>query len=51
MEETVTNLDDSVCKADVDVVILRPLIPGGSVGITLAGGSDYETKEITVIQH
>ncbi|KAF5274612.1 hypothetical protein FQA39_LY07224 [Lamprigera yunnana] len=29
-------------------ITLRPEIPGGSVGVTLAGGSDYETKEITV---
>lgn len=29
-------------------VVLKPEFPGGSVGITLAGGTDYETKEITV---
>lgn len=31
-----------------ETIILRPEFPGGSVGITLAGGADYETKEITV---
>ncbi|XP_031336569.1 uncharacterized protein LOC116165937 isoform X2 [Photinus pyralis] len=31
-----------------ETIILRPEIPGGSVGVTLAGGADYETKEITV---
>lgn len=29
-------------------VTLCPEFPGGSIGITLAGGTDYETKEITV---
>lgn len=32
-------------------VILKPAFPGGSVGITLAGGTDYETKEITVSRY
>lgn len=29
-------------------VVLKPEIPGSNIGITLAGGIDYETKEITV---
>lgn len=29
-------------------VVLSPEFLGGSIGITLAGGNDYETKEITV---
>ncbi|EFA11250.1 hypothetical protein TcasGA2_TC010783 [Tribolium castaneum] len=29
-------------------VVLCPEFVGGSIGITLAGGTDYETKEITV---
>lgn len=33
---------------DVLVVILHRDSVGGSVGITLAGGADYEAKEITV---
>ncbi|XP_066996671.1 uncharacterized protein bbg isoform X2 [Anabrus simplex] len=33
---------------EVLVVILHRETMGGSVGITLAGGADYETKEITV---
>lgn len=48
MKEAISNLDESVGKEDVEIVILRPAIAGGSVGITLAGGSDYESKEITV---
>lgn len=43
-------------KRDVDTstdtnrrtIILYPEFVGGSIGITLAGGTDYETKEITV---
>jgi predicted CxxxxCH...CXXCH cytochrome family protein len=45
-----------VLKRDVDTstdtnrrtIILYPEFVGGSIGITLAGGTDYETKEITV---
>jgi C-terminal processing protease CtpA/Prc len=33
---------------EVSVVILHREFAGGSLGITLAGGADYETKEITV---
>ncbi|CAL8121954.1 unnamed protein product [Orchesella dallaii] len=33
---------------EVAVVILHREFVGGSLGITLAGGADYETKEITV---
>jgi len=33
---------------EVSVVILHREFIGGSLGITLAGGADYETKEITV---
>lgn len=33
---------------EVSVVILHREFVGGSLGITLAGGADYETKEITV---
>lgn len=33
---------------DVHVILLHRDSVGGSIGITLAGGSDYESKEITV---
>ncbi|XP_054277629.1 PDZ domain-containing protein 2 [Macrosteles quadrilineatus] len=36
------------CSHEVVVVILHRDTAGGSVGITLAGGADYEAKEITV---
>ena len=38
----------SAVSHDVLVVILHRDTAGGSVGITLAGGADYESKEITV---
>lgn len=38
----------SAVSHDVLVVILHRDSAGGSVGITLAGGADYESKEITV---
>lgn len=40
-----------VNPADVISVQLQREISGGSIGITLTGGTDYETKEITVITH
>lgn len=36
------------CSHEVVVVILHRDTAGGSIGITLAGGADYESKEITV---
>lgn len=33
---------------EITVVVLQREIPGGSIGITLAGGADYDSKEITV---
>ncbi|XP_018901772.2 uncharacterized protein bbg [Bemisia tabaci] len=33
---------------EVAVIVLHRDVPGASIGITLAGGADYETKEITV---
>lgn len=42
------DLDEPIPSENVKVVILKPEILGGSVGITLAGGTDYETKEISV---
>ena len=33
------------------IVLHREYTQGGSIGVTLAGGADYESKEITVIHH
>ncbi|KAJ1526088.1 hypothetical protein ONE63_009253 [Megalurothrips usitatus] len=48
--EEATNSGSSLAGAshEVLVVILHRETSGASVGITLAGGADYETKEITV---
>ncbi|KAF2883587.1 hypothetical protein ILUMI_22582 [Ignelater luminosus] len=46
-EETISSSKELTNK-DIEIIVLRPEIPGGSVGITLAGGADYENKEITV---
>lgn len=44
--------DESVgSPGQLKTVVLKAEFPGGSVGITLAGGTDYETKEITVSKH
>lgn len=32
------------------IVLHREYTQGGSIGVTLAGGADYESKEITVSQ-
>ena len=32
------------------VIVLHREFSGGTIGITLAGGADYESKEITVRQ-
>lgn len=40
--------DEKIPKEDAKLVVLKPEIRGGSVGITLAGGIDYEVKAITV---
>uniref|UniRef100_A0A146LUS4 Pro-interleukin-16 n=1 Tax=Lygus hesperus TaxID=30085 RepID=A0A146LUS4_LYGHE len=48
IEEANHNLEDGGNSHEVIVVILHRDTPGGSIGITLAGGADYEAKEITV---
>jgi hypothetical protein len=55
IDESNQSLDEGGCPSllipgtsEVSVVVLHRDLPGNSVGITLAGGSDYESKEITV---
>ncbi|XP_014243541.1 uncharacterized protein LOC106663317 [Cimex lectularius] len=48
IEEANHTLEDGGNAHEVVVVILHRDNPGGSIGITLAGGADYEAKEITV---
>lgn len=50
MDEANQSLEESGVSSPVslEVVVLHREIAGSGVGITLAGGSDYETKEITV---
>lgn len=49
LEEANSNgMSLSTSSHEVLVVILHRETAGASVGITLAGGADYETKEITV---
>jgi len=50
IEEANCSLEDSVdASQEIFVVILHRKLNYGSVGISLAGGSDYENKEITVL--
>lgn len=48
IDVTLQNCDEQITKEEVKVIVLCPEIFGGSIGITLAGGTDYETKAITV---
>ena len=53
IEEANQALEDSGTPShEILVVVLhREVVAHGSIGITLAGGADYETKEITVSNH
>lgn len=51
IDEANQTLEEASCLSpehEVVVVILHRELATGSVGITLAGGADYESKEITV---
>ena len=50
IEEANQSLEESgtPCHEILVVVLHRELASYGSVGITLAGGADYETREVTV---
>ncbi|XP_076340825.1 uncharacterized protein LOC143241118 isoform X2 [Tachypleus tridentatus] len=50
LEEAIQTLKDEATegKQEVDVVTIQRELQAGSIGITLAGGADYEVKEITV---
>ncbi|GAB6019897.1 hypothetical protein CHUAL_001431 [Chamberlinius hualienensis] len=49
IEEANQSLEESGTPShEIQVVVLQREIAGGSIGITLAGGADYDSKEITV---
>ncbi|XP_071449321.1 uncharacterized protein [Hetaerina americana] len=48
LDEASSNGGGTPLVHEVEVVVLHREMAGGSVGITLAGGADYEAKEITV---
>ncbi len=49
IDEANQSLEESGTPShEIMVIVLHREFNGGSIGITLAGGADYETKEITV---
>ena len=50
IDEANQSLDESGTPLhDIMVIVLHQEFSAGTIGITLAGGVDYECKEITVI--
>ena len=51
IDEANQSLEESGTPShEIMVIVLHREFSGGSIGITLAGGADYESKEITVIR-
>ena len=49
IDEANQSLEESGTPShEIMVIVLHREFSGGSIGITLAGGADYESKEITV---
>ena len=49
IDEANQSLEESGTPShEIMVIVLHREFSGGSIGITLAGGADYECKEITV---
>jgi hypothetical protein len=49
IDEANQSLEESGTPShEIMVIVLHREFNGGSIGITLAGGADYESKEITV---
>ena len=52
IDEANQSLEESGTPShEIMVIVLHREFAAGSVGITLAGGADYESKEITVRLH
>ena len=51
IDEANQSLEESGTPShEIMVIVLHREFSGGTIGITLAGGADYESKEITVSQ-
>jgi len=49
IEEANQTFEESVfLSEEIIVVVLHKELPSGSLGISIAGGADYESKDITV---
>ena len=49
IDEANQSLEESGTPShEIMVIVLHREFSGGTIGITLAGGADYESKEITV---
>lgn len=48
VNQSLDDLSDNLSTDNVEIIVLQRGTAGGSIGITLTGGIDYESKAITV---